>query len=78
MTEAAARAAVANRNLLKRIFRLNPFSKFRIYPFEKIFAKYGNNPAAVIAAAGRTNGSLNKLGAFLALSGSFVAGSDCE
>jgi len=69
-TMANARAASSFRNGLKKAFRLNPFSKFRIYPFEKIAAKYGN-PKDIINAAGRTDGTLNALGADLAAGGAY-------
>ena len=68
-TEAVARSAVNFRNGLKQAFRLNPWSKFRVYPFEKIAAKYGHDWGKIIDAAGRTNGPLNLLGAILAAGG---------
>lgn len=67
-TMSNARAAVAFRNGLKQAFRLNPWSKFRVYPFETMVAKYGT-AEAIIAASGRTNAGINALGGALAAGG---------
>ena len=56
------RQASSMRNILKRIFRLNPFSNYRVYPYEKLLQKYGSE-SAIKNAAGRTSGSINRLGA---------------
>ena len=66
-----AASASAFRNLLKRIFRLNPWSKLRIYPFAKMVTKYGT-PEAIIRAAGRTSLEWN-LGGALAVAGGSTA-----
>jgi hypothetical protein len=52
----------AARNTLKRAFRLNPFSKSRIYSSQQVVSKYGANPQAIIDAATTTNMPLNILG----------------
>lgn len=56
-------AISAARNTLKQAFRLNPWSTMRIYSAEQILLKYGPNPAAILAAATRTNAAINRLGA---------------
>ena len=61
-----AMKAVAIRNALKKAFRLNPWSEFRIYPFENRLAYYGGDLLRVIQGAGRTNKYLNWLGAVAA------------
>jgi len=63
-----AMSASAFRNVLKKVFRLNPFSKFRVYPFGKMVEKY-KTADAIISAAGRTNSALNKFGAISAAGG---------
>jgi len=69
---------VSFRNGLRYAFRLNPWSKFRVYPFERIAAKYGHDWGKIIDAAGRTNGPLNVLGGILAAgAGKELATSDC-
>jgi hypothetical protein len=73
-TLANAMAASAARNGVKQLFRLNPWSTFRVYPFEKMMAKYGGDFAKIIAAAGRTDGALNALGALGYLGGIFEIG----
>jgi len=67
-TLANAMKAVARRNTLKKVFRLNPWSKYRIYPFDKIYAnpKYHGDLLEIIKASGRTNPYLNLLGAGMA------------
>ncbi len=55
--------AVATRNALKKAFRLNPWSEFRIYTFENRYAYYGGDLSKIIRGAGRTNKYLNLLGA---------------
>jgi hypothetical protein len=64
-TLANAMKAVENRNMLKKIFRLNPWSEFRIYPYSAMSAKYGGDTLEIIKASGRTNPYLNGLGAGL-------------
>ena len=80
-TMANARTASSFRNGLKKAFRLNPFSKFRVYPFEKISTKYGD-PKSIIDAAGRTDGTLNALGADLVAGSAYSLskddGGDCD
>jgi RHS repeat-associated protein len=58
-----AMAASTFRNTLKKVFRLNPFSEFRVYPFSTVLSKYNGSAQKVIEAAGRTNSTLNWLGA---------------
>jgi len=49
--------------------------RYRVYPYEKLLQKYGSD-AAVKSAAGRTNGSLNRLGA-LGFLGGMTQSSEC-
>jgi hypothetical protein len=63
-----AAAASAFRNGLKQAFRLNPWSSFRVYPFERMVEKYGT-AEAIIEAAGRTDTGLNMVGAAAASGG---------
>jgi len=56
----SARQAFEYRNLLKKVFRLNPFSKYRIYKYDDMLLKYGET--GLKAAAGRTYQPLNYLG----------------
>lgn len=67
-TLANAVKAVARRNTLKKVFRLNPRSEFRIYSFDEIYAnpKYSGDLLKIIKASGRTNPYLNALGAGMA------------
>jgi RHS repeat-associated protein len=68
--------AAAARNQLKRAFRLNLFRSYRAYSYEQLMSKYGTD-AAVKAAAGRTNMSLNIVGAW-GLAGAFINDAQCE
>ena len=61
MSGLTARQTFEFRNSLKKVFRLNPFSTYRIYPYEKMLSKYGSE-AAVKVAAGRTNTTINIMG----------------
>src|SRR5271166_673012 len=70
-TMADAAASVAFRNGLKQAFRLNPFSTFRVYPFGQIAAKY-QTAEAIIAAAGRTDTTINALGGVAAAGGAIT------
>ena len=74
-----AEAASTFRNGLKRAFRLNPFSQFRVYPFSRMVEKYGD-PKSIIDAAGRTNKGINKLGGATAAGGAatLLTTDDCE
>jgi RHS repeat-associated protein len=63
-----AAAASTFRNGLKQAFRLNPWSQFRVYPFERMVEKYGT-AEAIIEAAGRTNTGINMVGAAAAAGG---------
>jgi hypothetical protein len=58
-------AAVAHggRNALKILFRGGLFPGYRIYPFGAMAARYGDDAAAMISAAGRTNATANAAGA---------------
>jgi hypothetical protein len=47
---------------------LNPWSQYRIYPFERMVEKYGT-AAAIIKAAGRTDRVANVVGAVAAAGG---------
>lgn len=78
-TMANAAAASAFRNGLKQAFRLNPWSTFRVYPFESMVAKYGT-AEAIIAAAGRTNAGINAVGAAAAAgaAATLATTDDCE
>ena len=69
------RQAANARNILKKLFRANPFSTYRVYPYEQLLKKYGTDEA-VKKAAGRTNGSLNRLGGAGALGG--LVNDPCE
>jgi hypothetical protein len=78
-TMANAAGASAFRNGLKKAFRLNPFSKFRVYPFSKMVEKYGD-AESIIDAAGRTNSGINAAGAAAAGGGAATLSTtdDCE
>jgi hypothetical protein len=65
-TLANSMKAVAIRNALKKAFRLNPWSEYRIYPYDAIARKYRGNLLEIIKASGRTNPYLNLLGASMA------------
>jgi uncharacterized protein RhaS with RHS repeats len=65
-TLANAMKAVARRNTLKKVFRLNPWSEFRIYPYDAMDAKYLGDLLEIIKASGRTNPYLNLLGGSMA------------
>lgn len=67
-TMANAAAASAFRNRLKKAFRLNPWSTYRVYPFANMVEKYGS-AEAIINAAGRTNAGANAVGAAAAAGG---------
>ena len=75
-----ALAVSAVRNILKRGFRLNPWSTSRIYSAEQVLQKYGSNPAAIIAAATRTDAAFNGLGAAAAAGVivNYAAGPSCK
>lgn len=64
----ASQHTVAWRNTLKKIFRLNPWSKFRIYTFDEIAPKYGYDMLEIIKASGRTDPYLNLFGGSMAIS----------
>ncbi len=68
--------AASARNTLKKIFRGGLFPNARRYPYSQLLKKYGSD-AAVKAAAGRTNTSLNAIGAGIA-TGAAVNNSECE
>ena len=74
-----AMEAAAFRNILKRVFRLNPWSMFRIYPFEKVVGKY-ETAEAIIEAAGRTNVPYNIIGTVVAAGGTttLATADECE
>ncbi len=76
---ANAAGASAFRNGLKKTFRLNPFSKYRVYPFSKMVNKYGD-AKSIIDAAGRTNSEINAIGVTIAGGATVVltAADDCE
>jgi RHS repeat-associated protein len=78
-TMANAAAVSGFRNGLKQVFRLNPWSKFRIYSFENMVEKYGT-AETIIAAAGRTNTGNNAVGAAAAAGGAatLTTTDDCE
>jgi hypothetical protein len=52
----------------------------RVYTAEQILLKYGPNPAAIIAAATRTNAFINRLGAGAAVGAvvNSATGPDCK
>jgi RHS repeat-associated protein len=56
----------AARNTMKKLFRLNPFSKYRIKSAKEVIKQYKGNPKAIIEAATRTNPKVNRLGALAA------------
>ena len=64
---------------LKKWFSLNPGRQFRIYPFEKMVAKYGT-AEELIKAAGRTSKYYNQIGAYGAAGGAATLSTteDCE
>lgn len=68
--------AVAGRNAIKQAFRGGLFPNNRMYTYEQMFAKYGND-AAVKAAAGRTNQRFNQAGA-VAAGGAATSNAQCE
>jgi RHS repeat-associated protein len=74
-----AAAASAFRNGLKRVFRLSPRSTFRVYPFDALVEKYGS-AESIIEAAGRTDTSINIVGAIAATGGATTLSTsdDCE
>jgi RHS repeat-associated protein len=55
-----ALTVAAQRNTLKRIFRLGLFPNARMHTAEQIIKKYGGNPQLIIEAAQRTNKPLNE------------------
>jgi RHS repeat-associated protein len=57
-----AYAASTGRNAMKILFRGGLFPRFRIYPFSQIVGKYGDDWSAIIAAAGRSNVTVNAAG----------------
>jgi hypothetical protein len=63
-----AAAASAFRNGLKQVFRLGLWSEARVYTFEQMVEKYGT-AKAIIAAAGRTDPGINRVGAWAAAGG---------
>jgi hypothetical protein len=63
-----AAAASAFRNALKKAFRLNPWSQYRIYPLDRMVEKYGT-AEAIIKAVGRTDRYANRVGAAAAAGG---------
>ena len=63
------------RNVLKVTFRAGAFPNYRWYPYAQALAEKGSD-AAVKAAAGRTDNTLNELGAVLA-GGGAVNGRAC-
>ena len=65
---ADAEAASAIRNSLKKWFRVNPWSTYKVYPFEQMQATYGT-ANEIIAAAGRTDKIINIVGAEAATGG---------
>ncbi|NJL29736.1 MAG: RHS repeat-associated core domain-containing protein [Thermoanaerobaculia bacterium] len=67
-TAEAAASAVRGRNLLKRIFRLGTFPRYRIYQPDKILRSTGSFEGA-IASAGRTNANWNRVGTYAAPAG---------
>jgi len=67
--------ASAARNGLKAFFRGYMFSDYRAYSYEDLVDKYGTD-AGVKAAAGRTDSSLNALGA-AGVAGSGVNSEQC-
>ncbi len=70
-------AAHAFRNSLKVGFRLGIAKGYRSFPYSKALQKYGS-PAAVKAAAGRTNPGINAYGAGVAAAGAAgAAGCGC-
>ena len=70
-------AAMAFRNGLKRVMR-GPLagSNYRIKSYEDLLAKYGSDEA-IQAAAGRTNSTVNAVGADLSIGGT-VGAATCE
>ena len=72
----SGKQASSARNILKKVFRANPFSTYRVYPYEKLLNKYGTDEA-VKKAAGRTNPALNRLGGFGAFGG-YANDNRCE
>ncbi len=72
-------AAMAFRNGLKRVMR-GPLagSGYRIKTYEELMAKYGSDEA-IQAAAGRTNSTINAVGADLSIGGTVHATTcDCQ
>lgn len=77
--EAQALEAAALRDGLKRLFRGNPSSTYKIMdPAQRLAEYYEGDAAAMMDAAGRTSPYVNALGA-AALGGGIVNGarSDC-
>jgi RHS repeat-associated protein len=66
----------AARNTLKQAARLGTFPNYRIYTAQQVLAKYGADPAAITAAATRTNPMYNAIGANLG-AGAGVGAATC-
>jgi RHS repeat-associated protein len=62
-----ALAVSTARNTLKQAARLGTLPNYRIYTAEQVLSKYGADPAAITAAATRTNPLANAVGANLAI-----------
>jgi RHS repeat-associated protein len=54
-----ALAVSAARNTAKKVFRINPWSTYRIYTEEEVLARYGADPKAIVDAATRSNPAIN-------------------
>jgi hypothetical protein len=78
-TMANAQAASAFRNTLKQWFRVNPWTKFRMYTWEQVVAKH-KTAEKIFYKAGYTDPRLNGLGAAMGAGGAatLAMGEDCE